>query len=77
MAQDRAGRVRAELAELATQARANVTRAEQRCAEAARVADESTGRLSQSWNQRIQAMRARPGAARADWRNDQMTDGQR
>ncbi|TDP96412.1 hypothetical protein [Labedaea rhizosphaerae] len=77
MAEDRAGRVRAELAELATQARADVTRAKQRCAEATRAADESTGRLSQSWKQRIQAMRARPGAARADWRNDQMTDGQR
>ena len=77
MAEDRAQRVRAELAELAAQARADVARAKQRCAESARAADESTGQLAQTWNGRIQAMRARPGAARADWRNDQMTDGPR
>lgn len=75
MTEDRAQRVRAELAELAAQARAKATGAVQRSADAARAADESTGHLSQSWNSRIQAMRARPGAARADWRNDQMTDG--
>jgi hypothetical protein len=77
MTEDRAQRVRAELAELAAQARTQVTRAHQRCAAATRVADETTEQLGQLWGRRIQSMRARPGAARADWRNDQMTDGQR
>jgi hypothetical protein len=71
----RAERVKADLTELARNGRSKVTRAQRQCEDTERTAGETTGQLGSRWNRRIQFMRQRPGAAKADWRNDQMTDG--
>jgi hypothetical protein len=73
---ERTDRVEADLAALAASSRTKVRRAVQHCADTARVAAETTGQLGERWQRRIQFMRQRPGAARADWRNDQMTHDQ-
>lgn len=73
---ERGNRVKHELAQVATDARARVDSTRQRVADTQRIADETTGKLAQRWNRRVQLMRNRSDAGSADWRNDQLTDGQ-